>query len=80
MFDENGKKKTHFVTQIPTHIICNAAYHIQSMHELLEDSLKKIKVFKGIRTSIFCGPITIYLLKCACFIMFLYIFYLHVML
>jgi hypothetical protein len=35
------KKKKHFVTQIPTHIICNAAYHIQSMHELLEDSLKK---------------------------------------
>jgi hypothetical protein len=34
------EKKTHFVTQIPTHIICNAAYHIESMHESLEDSFK----------------------------------------
>jgi hypothetical protein len=59
VFDENGKKKKHFVTQIPTHIICNAAYHIQSMHELLEDSFQKIKAFKGIRRSAFRGPITI---------------------
>jgi len=64
------EKKTHFVTQIPTHIICNAAYHIQSMHELLEDSLKKITALVLLLSAKMCLLYHVYI----CF------FYLHVML